>query len=298
MNSRPVRLAAAALLATFALLLGACHHQPEKPAPRVALWAIEEQGHAKGWIMGTIHALPPDTTWRRPAIDSAMTGADRLVMEIGEPIDPNVAGQALARLAMTPGLPPPSARLDNAARSALGNVYRKLGVDDSRFLNEESWAVALQISALASQKAGAAADNGVEPQLRKAMAGKPVVGLETVDSQFAIFDALPTKAQNVLLTDVVREAAADRDDDADMLDLWLRGDDLGMAREANSGFLSDPVLHEALLAARNRAWTERIDALLKDGAHPFIAVGAAHVAGHDGLPEMLKAKGWTIRRVY
>jgi uncharacterized protein YbaP (TraB family) len=242
--------------------------------------------------------LPPGTPWRRPSIDAAMAAADRLIMEIGEPINPDIAGKALARLAITPGLPPPSMRLDPAGRAALVAAYRKLGIDDARFANEETWAVALQISALASQKAGADAGDGVEPQLRDRMQGKPVAGLETIDSQFAIFDTLPDRAQDRLLADVAREVTDTGNDDADILALWLKGDDLGLARDAESDFLADPTLHEALLTARNRAWTVQIDAWLRAGAHPFIAVGAAHVAGADGLPEMLRAKGWTVTRVY
>ena len=283
------------------LLLAACQPAPAPaPAPQVALWAIGQSGNdtIHGWIIGTVHALPPGTVWRRPAIDAAMASADRLVMEIGEPLDPRIAGTALARLAMTPGLPPPSARLDPAGQKALLATYQMLGLDDARFHDEESWAVALQISALASQKAGAEASDGVEPQLRARMAGKPVMGLETVDSQFAIFDALPPRSQDRLLADVAREATDHRDSDAQMLNLWLKGDELGLTREANSDFLADPTLHEALLTARNRAWTAQLDSLLRSGARPFIAVGAAHVSGRDGLPVMLRARGWTIKRVY
>ena len=283
------------------VLLAACHKAPAPIAPQVALWEVTGPDHGKiahGWIMGTVHALPPGTEWRRPAIDKAMASADRLVMEIGAPIDPAIASAALARLAMTPGLPPPSARLAPADEKALLAAYRQLGLNDDKFRDEESWAVALQISAIATQKAGADAADGVEPELRARMKGKPVSGFETVDSQFAIFDALPPRAQTLLLADVAREATTGRDTDADMLALWLKGDDLGLAREASSDFLADPALHEALLTGRNRAWVGQIDAMLRGGAHPFIAVGAAHVAGHDGLPQMLRAKGWTVKRVY
>ena len=289
-------------LATLGLLLvAACQRAPAiAPTPQVALWAISERSSDRihGWILGTVHALPPGTAWRRPAIDAAMDSADRLVMEIGEPLDPQIAGKALARVAMTPGLPPPTARLDSAGRQALLAAYQQLGLDDARFRDEESWAVALQISALASQQAGADANDGVEPQLRARMKGKPVIGLETVDSQFAIFDALSPRSQDRLLAAVAREATAHRDSDAQMLTLWLKGDELGLAREANSDFLADPALHEALLTARDRAWTAQLDSLLRSGARPFIAVGAAHVAGRDGLPAMLRARGWTVKRVY
>ena len=288
--------------ALIALALAACQREAPGPGPQVALWAItaspDRAAPVCGWILGTIHALPPGTAWRRPSIDRALADAGELVMEIGEPLDATIAGKSLARLAMTPGLPPPSARLDPAGAKALIAAYRKLGVDDARFADEESWAVALQLSAIASQKAGADADAGVEPQLRAAMAGKPMAGLETIDGQFAIFDRLDARAQTRLLGDVAREVNEARDEDTDMLALWLKGDELGLAAQANSDFLADPALHEALLTGRNRAWTDRIDALLHEGKRPLIAVGAAHVVGRDGLPAMLRARGWTVKRVF
>lgn len=285
--------------ATALLLLGGCHgaRRDPRPAPAVALWSITGPDHAQGWLIGTVHALPPGLEWRRPAIDRAMQSADRLVLEIGEPLDAASAGAVLARLAFTPGLPAPSQRLDPGARAALEQAYQRLGLDDSRFHDEESWAVALQIAALAGQRDGLDPGNGIEPQVRSAMQGKPVSGLETIEGQFAIFDHLPAPAQNRLLADVAHDAATGSDDEHDMLALWLKGDDLGMAREAHEGFLADPTLREALLEGRNRAWSGAIDHLLHQGVHPFIAVGAAHVAGPDGLAMMLARKGWTVTRV-
>ncbi|PTR12649.1 hypothetical protein C8K11_102102 [Novosphingobium sp. GV055] len=286
------------LVAALALLAAACHKAAPPPLPaKVALWEIADTSGTRGWIFGTVHALPAGVQWRRPAIDRALANADRLVLEIAQPLDGNVAGVALARLAYTPGLPPPSARVAMKYRDALAKVYKDLNLTDAQFQNEESWAVALQIAAIGGQKEGMDPASGVEPQLRKLIGTKPVAGLETLDGQFGIFDALPDRAQQTLLEQIAVEAADSRDDDADMVRLWLRGDDLGIARESQKGFLSDPTLHQALLTARNAAWASQIDAMLKDGAAPFIAVGAAHVAGSDGLPALLQAKGWLVRRV-
>lgn len=270
---------------------------PQQTA-RVALWRIEDQaGTVHGYLFGTVHALPPKVDWLRPAIGQALTVSDRLVLEIAEPLNQTVAGEALADLAGTEGLPPPSQRLAPVYRQKLAVVYRRLGLTDADFADTESWAVALQLAAIAGQRAGADPSSGAEPVLRKLAGSKPVAGFETIHSQFGIFDALPARQQQVLLEQVTVEAASDKDEEADMVALWLKGDDLGIAREANEGFLADAGLHQALLTDRNRAWADQLDAMLKAGAKPFVAVGAAHLAGSDSLQRLMMARGWAIRRV-
>jgi hypothetical protein len=294
--TRLLQLLAGCLLVALAAC-GAATPPPDEPA-KVALWAISDSTGVHGWLLGTVHSLPPGTRWRRPAIDSAIAEADRLVLEIGEPLDQQVAGEALGRLAFTPGLPPPSERVSPGFSGDLSKVYKELSLNDGQFKDQESWAVALQIAAIGGLKQGMEPGSGVEPELRKVIGAKPVTGLETIDGQFGIFDALPPRAQTVLLEQVAREAADSRDDDKDMLALWLRGDELGIAREAQTGFLAEPALRSALLTQRNLAWADQINAMLKAGTRPFIAVGAAHVAGVDGLPRLLEARGWLVKRVY
>jgi uncharacterized protein YbaP (TraB family) len=286
-------------LAAIALAaLAACHKPaPEPERSRVAIWEISDAAGVHGWIMGTVHALPPGTRWRRAAIDEALQRADRLVLEIGQPLDSEVAGEALGRLAFTEGLPPPSQRIGVKYRADLAKVYRQLSLNDEQFKDQESWAVALQIAAIGGQMNGMDPASGVEPELRKAIGNRPVEGLETLDGQFGAFDRLPARAQTVLLEQVAVEAADSKDDDADMMALWLHGDELGMAREATTGFLADGVIRDALLTGRNRVWADEIDRMLKAGERPFIAVGAAHVVGADGLPRMLMARGWKVKRI-
>ncbi|HQS97495.1 MAG: polysaccharide biosynthesis protein GumN [Novosphingobium sp. 17-62-19] len=265
---------------------------------RVALWQITDKGGTvRGYLFGTVHALPPKTQWLRPAITDALAASDRLVLEIAEPIDQASAGEALAELAGTAGLPPPSQRIAPKMRDDLKKVYKKLGLTDADFVDTESWAVALQLAAIAGEKAGSDPESGSEPALRRLAAGKPIVGFETLQSQFAVFDSLPPREQKVLLQEVTVEAASDNDEEAQMIAMWLRGDDLGIAREANEGFLADPGLHTALLTTRNRLWADQLDAMLKGGAKPFVAVGAAHLAGSDSLQRLMMARGWQIKRV-
>jgi uncharacterized protein YbaP (TraB family) len=41
----------------------------------------------------------------------------------------------------------------------------------------------------------------------------------------------------------------------------------------------------------------KLTGLLIRGARPFVAVGLAHLVGHDGLPAMLSAQGYTVTRL-
>lgn len=288
------------LLACLALaLLAACGKAPDRPADhsRVALWEVSDASGPRAWIFGTVHALPPDTAWQRSAIGDALGKSDRLVLEIGEDLNPEIAGQALARVALTKGLPPPSERIAAAYRPKLATVYQRLGLRDQSFPDMETWAVALQIAAIAGEKDGIHAADGVEPALRLLARDKPVLGLETIDAQFAIFDTLPERQQTTLLEQTAAEIVSLEDEDRDLLQLWLRGDDLGIARESNKGLLTDRTLREALLTRRNREWVGKVETMIKAGSRPFIAVGAAHVSGPEGLPALLRARGWVVKRI-
>ncbi len=77
---------------------------------------------------------------------------------------------------------------------------------------------------------------------------------------------------------------------------WLEGDADGLAALLNEG-LTDPVLAEALLYARNDRWAEWIDTRMDSPGTVFVAVGAGHLAGAKSVQDYLTARGFTVDRV-
>jgi uncharacterized protein YbaP (TraB family) len=67
--------------------------------------------------------------------------------------------------------------------------------------------------------------------------------------------------------------------------------------ETKRGLLADPELREALFTGRNERWTARVQREMEAGLRPFVAVGAAHMAGPQGLPAMLEARGYKVTRL-
>nr|WP_166175625.1 TraB/GumN family protein [Altererythrobacter segetis] len=281
---------ALAALALALALAGCGEPARDWPAPSPALWEVTGPGGAHGWLFGTIHSLPEGAHWRTKAVDQALADSGVLVVEIANLGDAAAAKEAFDRLATTPGLPPLSQRVPAKERPALAAFLGRAGLADDAFPHTETWAAAI---VLANRARGRDPGTGVD---RALIAGaKRVEGLETFEQQYRAFDALPPAEQADLLLALAREA--DDTSDARQVEAWLTGDLAGLESDSSAGVLADPQLREALQVARNRRWAERIARLLAGREQPFVAVGEAHMFGEQNLPELLEARGYTVRRV-
>src|SRR5690606_11481929 len=95
----------AALVAV--LWLASCGGEParEWPAPSPALWEVSDPQGARGWLFGTIHALPDGADWRTPALEAALDRAKLLVVEVSNLGHAEMASQAFTAFAAGRGLP-------------------------------------------------------------------------------------------------------------------------------------------------------------------------------------------------
>lgn len=276
--------------------LTACDRQtsPPQPDPSPALWVVESAGgEPVGWLFGTIHALPGGTRWETPALAAAIAEAGTLVVEASD-LDPGRIAAVLDRLARdTPG-PPLAERLPPPARADLARVLDRTGTPSRQFDDLETWAAALALSRLGSP---VPAGNGVDKALLTHFARRPVVQFESAAAQLAIFDALPETAQRSLLAAVLAEQGDAAYDAQALAKAWLTGDLPALERITQRSLLADPVLRRALATDRNAAWTARLLPMLAQGRQPLVAVGAAHMLGADGLPAMVAAAGYRVRRI-
>lgn len=278
----------ALLLCTFGLF--ACSPAPQKADP--ALWHVTDgQGH-EGWLFGTIHSSDRPLEWRTPTVDAALNRAGAVMVEVGNLADEAEVAATFARLARTQGQPPLSQRVTEKDRPALAALLKKSGHGDGDFAGVDTWAAALTLARTGADEGDAR--NGVDRAVIAAAGKRPVVELEGAAAQLGLFDALPEKEQRDLLGAVAVEASVP---DRDLSASWRTGDMTAIEKETRSGLLADPELRAVLFTGRNRSWTAKIAQALRKGQRPFVAVGAAHMAGPEGLPAMLAAEGFSVTRV-
>ena len=296
------------LILPLLLLAQACSGFPFSE-PTMAAWEGPKQGkpalwHVRGasgeaWLFGGIHALPADIKWITPQMKQAMNSSDRLVLEVVGLEDSAEITRTFQQLGNSEGQPPLAARLPADLRDA-GEALRDKGrLNPARFATLETWAAAITLAGAATANLPMVREAGVERVLAKRYRAKdkPVIGLETAARQFSYFDQLPEADQRAMLASVIADADNAPRAYQDMITAWLAGDGDKLAEAANRGLLQRPQIREAILVRRNRDWASQITDMLSLGATPFVAVGAAHLAGEDSVQALLEARGFTVTRL-
>ncbi len=311
----PIR---AALLAGL-LVLGACSEagpgdtappppaepaiaeaDPVNPPPgEPALWTVADEDTTVH-LFGTIHILRPETEWRTEALDTILGSADAIYFEAD--VTSEAAQQAMARLVPELGVYTDGTTLsdvlDEAAEQEVKEAADVIGVPMAAMERMKPWLATVQLSMLALQKQGYAADSGVEIVISEAAAdtGTPLRYLETGEQQLRYFADAPIADQ----IDFLVASAEQIETDPGLLDRlvteWAEGDvDALGDLMADPEVLGSEKIYESLIVERNRNWVGQIEQLMANEAGTFlIAVGAGHLAGEDSVVEMLRARGLTV----
>lgn len=273
-----------------------------------ALWRVEAKNDVQkpgdkpdgiAYIFGTVHLLPDGVSWHGQKIADAENSSDRLVLEVKGLENRAYIARIFTQMAMDENPPPIARRFPPEMAAHVAKAVDALPGPAALQDNLESWAVALNLSAQQGAEMGLKGDAGVEAVLttRFRNMGKPIFALESVQEQFSYFDDLDDRAQGRMLSHMVRENNMAARNFEKMLTAWLRGDFDALVIGMDGGLLSDPAIRDALLTRRNGKWVTMIADMIDRGERPFIAVGAGHVAGPDGVPALLAKMGYKVARI-
>lgn len=276
-------------LLTAALLLGASYVQAaeENTALKPALWQIEHQGQVS-YLFGSIHIGKASWYPLPKSVTQAYESSDSLVVELNTLIHGNEVQEAMA-------LP-----IGKTLKQELAaTTYQKLqqyvtsyGVPMAAFEQLKPWAAATVAAILPYMSQGLMPQHGIDMHFitdatRKA---KRIVELESVEFQLGMLEKLfgDETAFVELLDMPLSDAKA-------LVDYWFVGDMEGLDRITSAQM--SPEQMELLLRKRNHAWMIKLKQLLSGSQSHFIVVGAAHLAGKDGVPALLSAQGYKLKRI-
>lgn len=271
------------------LLLLACAPKVPMAAPAehpLLLWRVEREGKASH-LFGTCHmgvgldyALPDP---HGAALDQARVVYTEADLDLSNP-----ARIVSLLWSEGPGL---SERLPDADWRAIATAVRAT-LPAPLFEHMEAWALAGMIPLATGGDAAstmAAESMDVSVQKRATARNIPVKHVETLEEQAALLGGLE---ETFLAALVPSDPEKGRAVSEALTALCFAADTRGADVITEPG---DPA-SEVMLGARNRAWVPKLLPELTEGG-VFVAVGAGHMLGDDGLLALLRAEGFTLSQL-
>jgi uncharacterized protein len=270
-----------------------------------AIWRIASDG-GDVYLFGTVHILPPQLDWRTDAINAALAASDRIYFE-ADVLSPESQAEMNALIPQlgvnAPGVTL-SSLISEEAQANLALMAQRLGAPAGALETSldplQPWLAGLTVAILQIQAAGYDPSSGVEYRLKAAgdEAGVSYGYFETVEQQLRFFADMPIETQIADFENGLTQALEDPGLLDRMVQAWATGDTDTLDTVMNESMRDASAdLYDVLIVQRNENWIPLIEQILDSGESAFIAVGAGHVTGPQGLISLLQARGHTVERI-
>jgi len=267
--------------------------------PRGLLWKIESPGRPFSYLYGTMHVGDPRVVNLAPEVEQAFKQADHFVMEM------IMNFQAIGYVA--------SASFFDDGRTlkgVMGHIeYMRLTklLEKRLFISEDvirhmkPWAVLMMLMMPVDREMQGSAALDMVLFRRASQRKIPVSGLETAPEQVAIFESMSLDEQVWMLNRAAREIDVSDEQLPNMLKAYLERDLQQLVRIQQQFMYDDSEIDDRfmyqLLDFRNQRMSDRMQPILKQG-NAFIAIGALHLPGEQGVLHLLEQQGYTVSPVY
>ncbi|KAA9034624.1 TraB/GumN family protein [Ginsengibacter hankyongi] len=136
---------------------------------------------------------------------------------------------------------------------------------------------------------------GVEEELLKIAKEdkKEIKGLETILFQASVFDSIPYEWQAKELLKNIDSFSVYKNEFDEMIRLYKNQELDSMQSMVGTSEFGSEKYEDLLLNDRNKKWVKELNEIMKTES-VFVAVGAGHLSGNNGLIALLKKEGYTV----
>lgn len=273
-------------VATFLLMwaFALCAQATEKGL----FWQLESPAGKVSYLFGTIHSDDNRVSNFSPSVMNALKSVDAFMMESAENRDPSVMMVKEGSLA---------SQLTEAEFEQVRALADFHTMHLGAAMQMKPWLLAV-IFDLPKPQTPFAQDNLLMSEAENF--GKDVIGIESAKEHFGVMDSFSMDEQMVMLRAVLKRTPEQKEADFErLMGAYLNGDSdklTALDEQITGGMLPKELwgkMRAKLLDERNVVMAERTTAVAKDRA-VFIAVGASHLSGDNGLIAAFKKAGFKL----
>ncbi len=125
---------------------------------------------------------------------------------------------------------------------------------------------------------------------------KPVLGLETVQSQIEVLDKIPFEKQISDFYEMALDPEKSFAEFKSLMETYKQQNSDNLFILIEKQMEKDKTFQTNLLDERNKLWIPKIENAVKENPS-FIAVGGGHLGGKNGVLNLLRAKGYKIEAI-
>lgn len=300
----------ASILCLLALLVWSAPAIGQEPAGHpLMLWeATFPESNATVHLLGTIHEAPPDLYPLDAGYEQAFEEADTLVVEVNiAAVDKATLGSRVRELSKLPdGVSLPDVigpELWQSLTERIAGMQRP-GLTPERVRTLQPLPVAFMLLTESLAKVQGQRGLGIEAYFLERAVKKnlPVGELEGMLFQLELFASIPLEQQTSYLAMILDQKVEELGENfISMAEAWKAGDLDALAEYVRLERGSDPALepfYDAILEGRNPHMADKVLEYLHNGGDTLVLVGAAHLAGEQGILALLQNAGVRIRRVH
>ena len=260
------------------------------------LWEIKGNGIKKrAYIFGTMHLIEKEYFLFPKKLEKLVSKSDVLVMELD-----GISNQSAAMEFVM--LPENESFFDFFNQAQTDSIFQwvqeRFMMDSSTVKMTFNRLKPFVVSQMAVQMAFAGKTESYEMTLEQlANDGElEIIGLETIAFQMSLFDNLTKDQQTELVMASIRNTNDDIDLTQRMMQMYARQnvDSLYLLLEDEGVTISEE--QEQFLDQRNKNWIPLIEDIIQTKS-AFIAVGAGHLGGPQGILRLLQKEGYQLKPI-
>jgi uncharacterized protein YbaP (TraB family) len=247
------------------------------------------------YILGTFHAICPNDMFPGARLTSYIAKADDVILEL-DMDDPAV------RTSMAPHLMMPAGKTlrefyTDAEYTKIDELFKSTIGASVDYLKAFKPSM-LSVMVLTNPKLVGCKTEAVDLLVVKAAtaAKKSISGLETVEVQVAAIDSAPLEKQARDLYDLAANPEKSIGELKEMMDVYKAQDSEKLFAMTDKQMKNEGAFRTKLLDDRNRAWIPKLEVSMSKGS-VFVAVGAGHLGGTNGVVKLLKARGYKLKPI-
>ena len=280
------------LLCLFLLLFSSVPSPAQEKKNNALLWEISGNGlEQPSYLFGTIHMICKDDFILADIVKEKFNSSAQVYLEL-DMDDPKMQ-LTMMQLMQLPGKESLQEKMGATNFSRLDSFVKKeMKMNLTAFARFKPL---MLMSLIAQRSVGCQAIESYENTFVKMSRDqkKELLGLERVEEQVAVFDAIPDSIEIESIMKMVNDFEKGKREFKRMSDIYLSQDlDSLYQLMADSPEMMGSL--DLLLNRRNRNWIPIMEAAMKKSS-TFFAVGAGHLGGSQGVLELMRKQGYQVK---